>query len=107
MNHRWPEEVKEKLRELVADTPLAYRQYLTGCVEIVTEQQAQKLGRSEVDEDAMIRAYIVCVPRHLRDGLHDVLGEHNIDLQYYQPVFDEPVPAAAHAANANSRNSTA
>lgn len=92
MNHRWSEDVREKLRELLADTPLAYRKYLDHCVDEVAQQQAKKLGRSEVDEDAMIRAYITCVPRHLRDGLHEVLGEHNVDLEYYQAVFDEPPP---------------
>lgn len=40
----------------------------------------------------MVRGFITSVPRHLRDGIHEVLGQHNIDLQYYMPVFDEPNP---------------
>lgn len=86
----WGAEVESKLRELLADTPANYRKYLDPDVRAAAELQAHHLGKSEVDEDAMIRGYITVVPRHLRDGLHEVLGEHNVDLQYYMPVFDEP-----------------
>ncbi|MBI5467189.1 MAG: hypothetical protein HY975_03170 [Candidatus Kerfeldbacteria bacterium] len=91
MRTRWPDEVTEKMKALLADTPMAYRKYIEGQIEPEALRQAEKLGRSEIDEDAMIRAFIVCVPRHLRDGIHEVLGEHDIDLQYYGPVFDEAV----------------
>lgn len=89
---RWSDDVEDKLKELLADTPRPYRKYLDGRVEAVAALQAEKLGRSEIDEDAMIRAYITCVPRHLRDGLPEILGEHNVDLEYYRAVFDEPPP---------------
>lgn len=88
----WAAEVEEKLRELLADTPPGYRKYLDTDVRACAELHAQRMGKSEVDEDAMIRGYITSVPRHLRDGIHEVLGQHNIDLQYYSPVFDEANP---------------
>lgn len=90
MRLAWAAEVEQKLRELLADTPAGYRKYLDGDVRTGAELQAQHLGKSEIDEDAMVRAFITCVPRHLRDGIHEVLNQHNIDLQYYMPVFDEP-----------------
>lgn len=90
MHLAWGAEVEEKLRELLADTPASYRKYLDPDVRAAAALQAQHLGKSEIDEDAMVRAYITVVPRHLRDGLHEILGEHNVDLQYYLPVFDEP-----------------
>ncbi|MBI3572729.1 MAG: hypothetical protein HY092_00840 [Candidatus Kerfeldbacteria bacterium] len=90
MKIRWPEEVIEKLKELTADTPPSYRKYIDVTAKLAGEQQAERLGRSEVDEDAMVRGYITCVPRHLRDGIEEVLSEHNIDLIYFRPVFDEP-----------------
>lgn len=92
MHIQWSPEVEIKLREMLADTPQAYRKYLDPDVRACAELQAHHLGKSEVDEDAMVRGYITVVPRHLRDGLHEVLTEHNIDLQYYFPVFDEPNP---------------
>jgi hypothetical protein len=90
MHVLWGAEVELRMRELLADTPPAYRKYLDPDIRAAAELQAQHLGKSEIDEDAMIRAYITVVPRHLRDGLHEILSEHNIDLMYYMPVFDEP-----------------
>lgn len=92
MHLTWASEVEEKLRELLADTPTAYRKYLDPDVRACAELHAERLGKSEIDEDAMVRGFITSVPRHLREGIHEVLGQHNIDLQYYQPVFDEPNP---------------
>lgn len=92
MHLAWASEVEQKLRELLADTPAGYRKYLDADVRICAELHAQRLGKSEIDEDAMVRGFITSVPRHLRDGIHEVLGQHNIDLQYYMPVFDEPNP---------------
>lgn len=88
----WASEVEEKLREMLADTPTSYRKYLDPDVRACAELQAHRLGKSEVDEDAMVRGYITVIPRHLRDGIHEVLGQHNIDIQYYMPVFDEANP---------------
>lgn len=92
MKIQWNADAAEKLREMLADTPMSYRKYLDADVRACAELQAHHLGKSEVDEDAMIRGFITVVPRHLRDGLHEVLTEHNIDLQQYFPVFDEPNP---------------
>lgn len=92
MHMIWAAEVEEKLRELLADTPTGYRKYLDTDVRTCAELHAQRMGKSEIDEDAMVRGYITSIPRHLRDGIHEVLGQHNIDLQYYMPVFDEPNP---------------
>ncbi len=86
----WASEVEQKLRELIADAPITYRKYFDADVKNAARLQAQRLGKSEIDEDAMVRGFITCVPRHLRDGLQEVLGQHNVDLQYYLPVFDEP-----------------
>src|SRR5262245_8357569 len=86
---RWSPEVKERLLELKSDTPITYKQYLEHC-EASAEMQAVKLGKSEVDDEAMVRGYITAVPRHLRDGITEVLSEHNYDLMYFRPVFDEP-----------------
>lgn len=82
-------ELREKLREMIADTPLTYRKYLKGVEESVISQ-AQKLGKSQVDEEAMVRGFITIVPRHLRDGITEILTQHNYDLLYFRPVFDEP-----------------
>lgn len=86
---RWAGEVREKLQLLIADTPMTYRKY-TDLTPAAAEAQAKKLGRSEVDEDALIRGYITVVPRHLRDGIEEVLLEHNVDIMYFRPAFDEP-----------------
>lgn len=87
---RWPPELKELFQQLLADTPEQYKKYVRQWTVPAAEDQARKLGKSEIDEDCVIRGYITAVPRHLRDGIHDVLSEHNVDLMYYRPVFDEP-----------------
>lgn len=94
----WPPELTDLLRELIADTPEQYKKYLRQWAAPAAENQAKKLGKSEIDEDCVVRGYITAVPRHLRDGIHEVLGQHNVDIMYYRPVFDEP--------NANLKTTT-
>lgn len=84
----WPPEVKEKFAAMIADTPMQYRRY-TEDATAVAELQAKKSGRSEMDEESMIRGFIISVPRHLRDGIEEILTNHNLDLQYYRPALDE------------------
>src|SRR5690349_6950885 len=84
----WPPEVKEKLATLNADTPPQYKRY-TADAFAAGEIQAKKAGRTEMDEEAMIRGYIISVPRHLRDGIEEILTNNNIDLTYYRPAMDE------------------
>lgn len=89
---QFPPETKGKLRELMADVPITYRKYLNDDLVIASAQlQAQRLGKSQVDEEALVRGFITAVPRHLRDGLTEILGQHNYDMLYFRPVFDEPV----------------
>lgn len=100
----WPPDVKEKLVALNADTPPQYKRY-TADAAPAGELQAKKAGRTEMDEESMIRGFIVSVPRHLRDGIEELLTNHNIDLTYYRPSMDEanypnhlrknPAPVAA------------
>jgi hypothetical protein len=96
MKLAWASEVEEKLREMLADTPAAYRKFLDPDVRACAELHAKRQGKSEIDEDAMVRAYITVIPRHLRDGVKEILGQHNIDLQYYLPAFDDPNPLDYH-----------
>lgn len=84
----WPPDVKEKLTALQADTPQQYKRYTVDAV-AAGELQAKKIGRTEMDEESMVRGYIVSVPRHLRDGIEEVLSNHNFDLIYYRPSMDE------------------
>ena len=84
----WPPEIKEKLAAMVADTPAQYHRYTDDAL-AVSELQAKKAGRSEIDEEAMIRGFIISVPRHLRDGIEEVLTNHNIDIMYYRPALDD------------------
>jgi hypothetical protein len=98
MKISWPSEVTEKLNEMIADMPLIYHKYLTAArpgAEVIAHRQ----GKSEVDEDSMVRGFITSVPRHLRDGIEETLGQHNFDLQYYRPAFDEPSPLTNHQPN--------
>lgn len=84
----WPPELKEKLAAMIADAPRQYHRYTEDAV-AVAELQAKKAGRTEIDEEAMIRGFIISVPRHLRDGIEEVLTNHNIDLMYYRPALDD------------------
>ncbi len=87
----WSPDMREKLHALIGDTPMNYKKYVSAdLVKASTESQAHKLGKSEVDEDSLVRGYITAIPRHLRDGITEVLTQHNYDLLYFRPVFDEP-----------------
>lgn len=87
----WPPEVKEKLHALMADTPPRHKQYIQPIIKSAVEMIANRLGKSDIDEECLVHAYIVCVPRHLREGIGQVLSDHNYDLLYFRSVFDEPV----------------
>ncbi len=76
---------------LMADTPPMHKKYISPKIQAAVELMAQRLGKSEVDEDCLVHAYILCVPRHLRQGIEQVLTEHNYDLLFFSPVFDDPV----------------
>ncbi len=91
----WSPDLKEKLAGMLADTPPQYHQYIQPNIQHASEQQAKKAGKSEVDEESMVRGFIVSIPRHLRDGIIEVLSQHNFDLLYYRPVFDEAYQAPA------------
>lgn len=84
----WPPDVHDKLAVMLGDTPMQYKRY-TADAKAVAELQARKAGRTEIDEESMIRGFIISVPRHLRDGIEEVLTNHNIDLMYYRPALDE------------------
>lgn len=87
----WSPELKEKLSILMADTPPRHKEYIQPKIEAAVELMTQKMGKSDPDEDSLIHAYILCVPRHLRDGIVQVLTEHNYDMLYFRAVFDDPV----------------
>jgi len=86
----WPDEIKEKMSGILTDMPLAYRKYIDPNIHQAANQIAGREGKSEVDEDLMIRAMITSIPRHLRNGLREVLTDHHIDILYYRQAFDEP-----------------
>lgn len=87
----WPPEIKEKLHAILADTPAGYRKYADLNVVAAAEEESRRAGRTEMDEEHLIRGFIRSIPRHLRDGIHDILSEHNVDMIYFRPVFDEPL----------------
>jgi hypothetical protein len=87
----WSPEIKEKMTILVADSPMNYKKFFSnGVLEASIESQAKKLGKTDIDEESLVRGYITAVPRHLRDGIEESLSEHKYDLIYFRPVFDEP-----------------
>ena len=89
MKLAWPPEVKEKRHDLVSDMPLSYKKHLEH-LDAATEWQAERAGKSEIDEESLVRGFITVIPRHLRDGIVEVLSQHNFDMLYFRPVFDEP-----------------
>jgi hypothetical protein len=89
MRFNWSLDGKARLQELIADTPMSYRKYLTE-VKASVESQAHKMGKSEIDEEVIVRGFITIIPRHLRDGIIEILSQHNYDMMYFRPVFDEP-----------------
>lgn len=91
MSVYWSPELKEKLQALLADVPARHKEYISPKINAAVELIAHRQGKTDIDEDCLVRAFILCVPRHLRDGIEEVLSQHNYDLLYFRPVFDEPV----------------
>lgn len=83
--------MKQLVKDFLADTPPRLRIHIEPKLEMAVELIAHRQGKSDIDEDAVVRAYILSTPRHLREGIEEVLTEHNVDLIFFRPVFDEAV----------------
>ncbi|RSL33261.1 DUF2621 domain-containing protein [Salibacterium salarium] len=85
--HLWPQDKKDLLEELVEPVPELFRdtarEKIAGKVgELALEENAKK-----INEDLLIRGYIVATPKRDHKFLRKKLHEKRIDLSPYEHLF--------------------
>ncbi|MFC5711996.1 DUF2621 domain-containing protein [Thalassorhabdus alkalitolerans] len=85
--HLWPEDKKMLLEELVSPVPELFR-------DVAREKIAGKIGElalkeqvDTIDEDLIIRGYIIATPKRDHKFLRAKLKEKKVDLQPYSHLF--------------------
>ncbi len=84
----WTKDTKELLDDLVSPVPELFRdvarQKIAGKIGELALQEKAKL----IDEDLIIRGYIIASPKRDHKFLRKKLLENKIDIQIYQHLFD-------------------
>ena len=85
--HLWTDETRFLLDDLVSPVPELFR-------EVARQKIAGKIGEialkekaSKIDEDLVIRGYIIATPKRDHKFLRKKMKESNISLQPYQHLF--------------------
>ncbi|SDH53545.1 DUF2621 domain-containing protein [Alteribacillus bidgolensis] len=85
--HLWPQEKKDLLEELVEPVPELFR-------DTAREKIAGKIGElalqedvNQIDEDLLIRGYIIATPKRDHKFLRKKLNEKDIDVSPYEHLF--------------------
>lgn len=85
--HLWPQDKKDLLEELVEPVPELFR-------DTAREKIAGKIGELAleenapvIDEDLLIRGYIMATPKRDHKFLRNKLYEKNIDFSPYEHLF--------------------
>lgn len=84
----WTQDTKDLLDDLVSPVPELFRdvarQKIAGKIgELALEEKAKR-----IDEDLIIRGYIMASPKRDHKFLRKKLLENKIDIQIYQHLFD-------------------
>ncbi|WP_240375404.1 DUF2621 family protein [Bacillus piscicola] len=86
--HLWPQDKKDLLEELVQPVPEIFR-------DVAREKIAGKIGElalkekaHEIDEDLLIRGYIIATPKRDHKFLKKKLNEKQIDFTPYNHLFN-------------------
>ncbi|SFE37296.1 DUF2621 family protein [Alteribacillus iranensis] len=86
--HLWPQDKKDLLEELVSPVPEIFRDTAREKIAGKVGELALKEKAQEIDEDLLIRGYIIATPKRDHKFLRKKLIEKNIDFSTYEHLFN-------------------
>lgn|SRR5690554_6559590 len=84
----WKQPEKELLNDLVSPVPELFRDAAKRTIAGKIGELALKEKAKQIDQDLVIRGYILATPKRDHKFLKKKLKEKNIDLAPYQSLFD-------------------
>ncbi|KKB71714.1 MULTISPECIES: DUF2621 family protein [Bacillus] len=85
--HMWKQEEKELLEELVSPVPELFRDTAKAKIAGKIGELALKENAGSIDQDLIVRGYILATPKRDHKFLLKRLKEKNIDHSPYQALF--------------------
>lgn len=85
--HLWQEEEKELLNDLVSPVPELFRDVAKHKIAGKIGELALKENAEKIDQDLLIRGYILATPKRDHKFLRKKLTEKQIDLKPYEHLF--------------------
>ncbi|MCD5322788.1 MULTISPECIES: DUF2621 domain-containing protein [Pontibacillus] len=87
--HMWNDEQKAFLEELVTPVPELFRDVAKQKIAARIAQVALQKKAKTITQDIIIEGYILATPKRDHKFLKKTLHEKNIDVQPYQPLFEQ------------------
>ena len=85
--HMWTEPTKELLRKLVQPVPKPFRDVASQSIAGKIGELALKENAKQIDQDLVIRGYIIATPKRDHKWLIKALQDQKIDLQPYKQLL--------------------
>lgn len=87
--HMWGDEQKQFLEELVMPVPELFRDVAKQKIAARIAEVALQKKANAITQEIIIEGYILATPKRDHKFLKKTLHEKNIDVQPYQPLFDQ------------------
>ncbi|RSL32757.1 DUF2621 domain-containing protein [Salibacterium salarium] len=85
--HLWPQDKKDLLEELVEPVPELFRDTAREKIAGKVGELALEENAKQINEDLLIRGYIVATPKRDHKFLRKKLNEKQIDMSPYEHLF--------------------
>ncbi|GGC98002.1 DUF2621 domain-containing protein [Pontibacillus salipaludis] len=87
--HMWGDEQKQFLEELVTPVPELFRDVAKQKIAARIAEVALQKKATSITQEIIIEGYILATPKRDHKFLKKTLHEKNIDIQPYQPLFEQ------------------
>lgn len=87
--HMWGDEQKQFLEELVTPVPELFRDVAKQKIAARIAEVALQKKATAITQEIIIEGYILATPKRDHKFLKKTLHEKNIDIQPYQPLFEQ------------------
>ncbi|QST01683.1 DUF2621 domain-containing protein [Pontibacillus sp. ALD_SL1] len=87
--HMWGDEQKQFLEELVTPVPELFRDVAKQKIAARIAEVALQKKANAITQEIIIEGYILATPKRDHKFLKKTLHEKNIDIQPYQPLFEQ------------------
>ncbi|MDQ0299232.1 hypothetical protein J2S78_001652 [Salibacterium salarium] len=85
--HLWPQDKKDLLEELVEPVPELFRDTAREKIAGKVGELALEENAKQINEDLLIRGYIVATPKRDHKFLRKKLNEKQVDMSPYEHLF--------------------